>query len=276
MQSLIPFRQAAFPVSYDALVQAGDGGFGVLEAVADIAFHAHMGVLGQQPGLFAFLGAMEIKGQPPASGIIPKGNGDYIGVFPVMDANPDGVHILDDVKDFMEISDFPFGFSHLCLLLTVKTKYFGCFCQRAVPKRPRHEKKGRPLPKTMECPLYLLLEKECLSPFNSSALQARSTNIHFLGAAIHLAPYGFYIGFPHFVGPSMRMADFVPKMHTFSTNTALCHHCTSLHILNLPFCKFTTHVFYQKQGRNARENSFFCKKEKIDVSFFSKNGYTIG
>ena len=87
-----------------------------------------------------------------------------------------------------------------------------------------------------------------------------------------------HIWLPHFVGPSIGMADFFSKKHAFSANIALCH---PSHLLAMIFAlriypkpknfaisleynkqsKATTKVFYQNMEKNASifsftENSF--------------------
>ena len=53
--------------------------------------------------------------------------------------------------------------------------------------------------------------------------QARSTYIHLLRTAHGLDPYGFYVRFPHFVGPSMGMAHSVAEVSGLTADRTFCH-----------------------------------------------------
>ena len=94
---------------------------------------------------------------------------------------------------------------------------------------------------------------QSLSPFYFTGSQTWSTYILLFRSIIYFYSYGFYIGFPHFIGPSMGMAYFISKVYAFSTNGTFCHHCTSS-ILFSTIC-----LFYQKNFIFARESEKIYK-----------------
>ena len=107
---------------------------------------------------------------------------------------------------------------------------------------PIWEKRSSVLALPMNCSWMVIWNE--LSSFNFSASQARSTNIHLLSGSIYFTFYGFNVRLPHSVTSSMRMADILSKMCTFSTNAAFCHNCTSLQFTKPDiFHRLTTRVF---------------------------------
>ena len=65
----------------------------------------------------------------------------------------------------------------------------------------------------------------------SAGSQTASAHMQPLVSAIHLAFYILNVGIPDSVGSSMRMADILSEMCSFSTNTTFCHNCTSLRFI---------------------------------------------
>ena len=68
-----------------------------------------------------------------------------------------------------------------------------------------------------------------LSSFYFTGFQAGSTNVHFLKPTVGgFNANRFNVGFPHFIGSSMRMTHFDSEMSTLITNSTSSHDCTSL------------------------------------------------
>lgn len=57
--------------------------------------------------------------------------------------------------------------------------------------------------------------------------QATGANVKPFGAAIHFAFNAFYVGFPHCICPSMRMAYIVTKLNALTANITFSHLDTS-------------------------------------------------
>lgn len=88
-----------------------------------------------------------------------------------------------------------------------------------------------------------------------SAAKAARADRHSLIALRGLYTYGLYVGLPHFIGPSVRMADFNAERYTLSANSTFSHFYTSLFQIRITdtFCAFTTLVLYQNCFAIARE-----------------------
>ena len=74
-----------------------------------------------------------------------------------------------------------------------------------------------------------------LCPFYFSRSKTWSTHILFLCSCtiVHFYPYGFDVGFPHFIWSFVGMAYFDAKVYAFTANRTFCHDCTSsTHSLN--------------------------------------------
>ena len=78
---------------------------------------------------------------------------------------------------------------------------------------------------------WAVCAKNLLCSLHFAGLQAGSANIHLLSAFSNFDPNGLDVGFPDVIGPSMRMADIVAKVHAFSANSAFCHNRTSFHLV---------------------------------------------
>lgn len=63
----------------------------------------------------------------------------------------------------------------------------------------------------------------------NTGLQTRSADLNLLCTAVNLNANRLYIGLPHFVCSSMRVADIATKVSTLTTNKTLCHNNTSLY-----------------------------------------------
>ena len=74
-----------------------------------------------------------------------------------------------------------------------------------------------------------------LSSLYFTGFQAGSTNVHFLNPTVGgFNANRFNVGFPHFIGSSMRMTHFDSEMSTLITNSTSSHDCTSLSKFRLP------------------------------------------
>ena len=62
---------------------------------------------------------------------------------------------------------------------------------------------------------------------NLAGAKALRTDIHFFLVAADLNAHSLDVGIPDPVGSSVRMADIISEMSTFSANLTLCHDNTS-------------------------------------------------
>ena len=62
-----------------------------------------------------------------------------------------------------------------------------------------------------------------LCSLNGSRPQTCSTYVDSFSSTVHISFNGLDVGFPHFVGSSMRMAHIASEMSAFFTNCTLCH-----------------------------------------------------
>jgi hypothetical protein len=58
---------------------------------------------------------------------------------------------------------------------------------------------------------------------NFTRTDASGANILPYNTVVFQYPYFFDIGFPHFIGYFMRVADVMTELYTFATNFTLCH-----------------------------------------------------
>lgn len=89
-------------------------------------------------------------------------------------------------------------------------------------------KKGRSINRPFSPHSCLEIRRGDLSSLYFAGLQAGSTYVHSLSCSVHLHSYRLYVGFPHLVSFSIRMAHCMSEVGTFLTDSAFCHDCTSL------------------------------------------------